>query len=802
MSNGEAAMVRPGDYAIARRRATCIRVRGKVATMRIALPILLILAAPAAAGQSPRQVTAEDYARAERFLTAGVSPLVSGVPGRPTWLADGRFWYRTTTADGSEFVLVDPARRTRASAFDHARLAGALTAATGQRVDGARLPFQTVDYSPDARAISVSVSNRRWTCDLQTYACAAADVVGAPPASATSPDGRYAAFIRDHNLWVRDLTTKAERALTTDGREDFGYATNNAGWIRSAAPVVAWSPDSRKVATFQHDGRGVSPMYLVSTKVGAPSLETWRYPLPGDAVIFTLHRVIIDVETARVVRLQMPPDPHRSTISDHVAEGTRFLDVQWYPDASHVAFVSSSRDHKEAVLRVANAATGAVRTVFAERSPTQFQSGFAAIGNENWRVLPRSGEVLWWSQRDNWGHLYLYDLNAGALKRQITSGSWNVADLLRVDEDVRALYFTGVGRETGRDPYFQHFYRAGIDGGGATLLTPEAANHTITLSPDGTHLVDTYSTPTTPPVTVLRRAPDGQAVMDLERADISRLVAAGWKPPAPVVVKARDGKTDLYGLIFTPTRLDAAARYPIVNYIYPGPWGSGVGSRSFSPARLDHQALAELGFVVVTIDGMGTEWRSKSFADAYFGDLGDNTLPDQVAGMRELAKRYAFIDIERAGIWGHSGGGFAAAAAMFRYPDVFKVGVAQAGNHDNRNYEDDWGERFHGLLSRADGTDNYAPAANQLIARNLRGKLLLSHGAMDDNVPPSNTYLVVDALIKANKDFDLILLPQARHAYGVDNAYMMRRRWDYFVTHLLGATPPKEYQIGRPASGN
>jgi dipeptidyl aminopeptidase/acylaminoacyl peptidase len=284
--------------------------------------------------------------------------------------------------------------------------------------------------------------------------------------------------------------------------------------------------------------------------------------------------------------------------------------------------------------------------------------------------------------------------------------------------------------------------------------------------------------------------------MELERADITRLVAAGWKPPTPIVVKARDGQTDLYGLMFTPTRLDPARKYPIVNYIYPGPWGSSVGSRSFSPARGDHQALAELGFVVVTIDGMGTEWRSKSFADAYFGDLGDNTLPDQVAGMRELAKRYAFIDIERAGIWGHSGGGFAAAAAMFRYPDVFKVGVAQAGNHDNRNYEDDWGERFHGLLSRADGTDNYAPAANQLIARNLRGKLLLSHGAMDDNVPPSNTYLVVDALIKANKDFDLIVLPHQRHGFGTDNNYMMRRRWDYFVRHRLGAEPPPEYKIG------
>jgi len=318
----------------------------------------------------------------------------------------------------------------------------------------------------------------------------------------------------------------------------------------------------------------------------------------------------------------------------------------------------------------------------------------------------------------------------------------------------------------------------------------------VVISPDDRHFVDTYSTPVAPPVTVLRRI-TGEQVAVLERADISRLTAAGWKPPTPIVVKARDGKTDLYGLMFTPTMLDTSKTYPIVNYIYPGPWGSSVGSRNFTPARSDHQALAELGFVVVAIDGMGTEWRSKAFADAYYGNMGDNTLPDQIAGMRELAKRYPYIDIDRAGIWGHSGGGFATAAAMFRHPDFFKVGVSQAGNHDNRNYEDDWGERFQGLLTKDGARDSYESQANQLVAANLKGKLLLAHGAMDNNVPIYNTYLVVDALIKANKDFDLIVYPHQRHGFGVDNNYMMRRRWDYFVKHLLGAEPPQEYQIGR-----
>ncbi|HUF50995.1 MAG TPA: DPP IV N-terminal domain-containing protein [Longimicrobiales bacterium] len=765
------------------------------------LPVVLLLAAAPLAAQQPRQLTAQDYARAERFLGANTAPLMSGIAGPPTWLADGRFWYRASRAAGAEFIMVDPARGTRVAAFDQTRLAAALAAATGGQIEAARLPFQTFDLTRDGREITVTAANRRWTCSIREYTCAPADTTRAPagalfPAprnSVTSPDGRYAAYSRDFNLWVKDLGTNQDRQLTRDGVKDFGYATNNAGWTKSDEPVLLWSPDSRKIATFQHDGRGVSDMYLVSTTAGAPQLQAWKYPLPEDSVIFRIHRVIIDVEAARVVRLQMPPDQHRSTISDHIAEGSTFLDVEWFPDASQVAFVSSSRDHKEAVLRVANAATGAVRTVLQERSATQFQSGFAARGESNWRVLPASREVLWWSQRDDWGHLYLYDLDTGAQKRQITTGAWNVTWLMRVDERARTVYFMGVGREQGRDPYFQHFYRIDMDGSGLALLTPDNANHIVSLSPDAQYFVDTYSTPTQPPVRVLRRL-NGQVAVALERADISRLTAAGWKPPTPIVVKARDGRTDLYGLMFTPTQLDSTRRYPIVNFIYPGPWGSSVGGRNFSPARGDHQALAELGFVVVVIDGMGTELRSKTFGDFYYGNMGDNTLPDQIAGMRELARRHRWIDIERAGIWGHSGGGFATASAMFRHPDFFKVGVSQAGNHDNRVYEDDWGERFQGLLRG----NNYDNQANQLVASNLRGKLLLAHGAMDDNVPPYNTYLVVDALIKANKDFDLIILPHASHGFGADNNYMTRRRWDFFVRHLLGAEPPVEYQIGRP----
>ncbi|MGH7560228.1 MAG: DPP IV N-terminal domain-containing protein [Gemmatimonadales bacterium] len=768
--------------------------------LRTFLSFAVMAAAPAAAAAqaTPRALTAEDYARAERFLGETTAPLLTGTSVVPRWLGDGRFWYRATTPDGPRFLLVDPARKTRVPAFDHPRLASALSAATNTTIQGNRLPFQAIAFSRDYAAITVSIDNRSWRCELATYACAAAarDSSAAPRNSVTSPDGKRAAFIRDHNLWIRDLANGQQAQLTTDGVKDFGYATDNAGWVKSDAPVLTWSPDSKKIATFQHDGRGVSEMYLVNTTVGAPTLQAWKYPLPGDSVIFRISRVIIDVDAKRVVRLQMPPDQHRSTVSDHVACGRDICDVLWYPDGSHLAFVSSSRDHQHAWMRVANAATGEVRTLFEETSPTQIGS---ASGTENWRVLPASSELVWWSERENWGHLYRYDLATGQLRNRITIGEGNVADVRRVDSASGTIWFVGNGKEPGRDPYFRHFYKVRLDGKRQTLLTPEDADHTITMSPDGKWFVDVYSTPTTPPVSVLRDR-NGKVVMALEKGDASRLLATGWKPPTPFTVKARDGRTDIYGLMWTPSRLDSTKKHPIIDYIYPGPQSGSVGQRSFSPAWRDNQALAELGFVVVAIDGMGTPDRSKDFADAYYGRMGDNTLPDQVAAIKQLAERYRWIDVDKVGIWGHSGGGFATAAAMFRYPDFFKVGIAESGNHDNRSYEDDWGERYQGLLSKNGPSDNYAEEANQTHAAKLKGKLLLAHGGLDGNVPPYNTYLVMDALHRANKDYDLIVFPNAGHGFGVFSRYMMRRRWDYFVRHLLGAEPPREYEIGRRAT--
>jgi dipeptidyl aminopeptidase/acylaminoacyl peptidase len=703
---------------------------------------------PAFAQQQSSALTAADYARAEKFMGYNTQPLVTGM-GRATWLADDRFWYRK----GNEFVLVNATDGTRQTFSDQTKLNAAIGAAVTQ--------------------------------------------TGRPnnaPNSTLSPDGKRAAYIKDYNLWVRDLETGKDTQLTKDGVKDYGYATDNAGWTQSERAILAWSPDSKKIATFQQDQRKTSDMYLVETAVGKPKLKAWKYPLPGDKDVTMIERVIIDVDNVRVVRLKMPPDQHRSTLCDDIScNGGDFTDTEWSPDSSSLAFVSSSRDHKKANLRVANPATGEIREVLEEVSPTQYESGWSTV---NWRYLPTSNEVIWFSEKSGWGHLYLHDSATGRLKNQITTGDFVVREILKIDDKNRTIYFVAGGREAGRNPYFAHFYSVGYDGKNLKLLTPDDGHHSVSLSPSGRFFVDTYSKPDAAQVSVLRDA-TGKTVAEIEKTDISRLTAAGWKAPQLFSVKARDNQTDIYGLMYVPSNLDPNRKYPIINYIYPGPQGGSLGGNwGFSPARGDNQALAELGFVVVQIEGTCNPLRSKKFHDACYGNMADNTLEDQITGMRQLAQRFQYIDLNRVGIWGHSGGGYATAAAMFRHPDFFKVGISESGNHDNRNYEDDWGERYIGLETRnAAGKSNYEDQANQVHAKNLKGKLLLAHGTMDDNVPPYNTYLVVDALIKANKDFDLLMIPNARHGYGNASLYMTRRRWDYFVKNLLGAEPPKEYEL-------
>lgn len=742
------------------------------------------------------KVTEADYARAEKMLSQNTAPLVDHAVAGVKWLNDTTFVYVDNDANGARLMRMDAATGTAAPAFDHTKMAKALSAAIGKPVDAKRLDKTISGVELAGEGYDFTVKGKHYTCDVAKPKCTAKKTFegkeGDGPGNA-SPDGKREAFIRNWNLWVRDIATGKETQLTTDGVENFGYATNNAGWVHDDSAILVWSPDSSKIATFQQDQRKTSKMTLVGTNIGAPKVESWPYPFVGDQDITMIERVIIDVPAAKVVRLKMQPDQHRSTQCDDISCFGGWEDVQWAKDGKSIAFASTSRDHTMTWVRTADADTGVVKDIFDESAKNWFESGINAI---NWRYLSDSNEILWWSQRDNWGHLYVYDLATGKLKRQVTHGDWNVAEVLRLDPASRTVWFTGVNKEEGHHPYHQHLYRVHLDDGEPVLLSPEDAQHAFKLSPDGKYVVDTYSTTTVAPVAVLRDTNDGKVVHEIAKGDLTRLKASGWVAPEPIVVKGRDGKTDLYGVMFKPSNFDPNKKYPIVNYVYPGPQVGSVRGYGFLSAHGDNQALAELGFVVIAIDGMGTPYRSKAFHDAYAKDIADNTLPDQVTGMKQLAQRFPFIDLSRAGIWGHSGGGNATGTAMFRYGDFFKVGIAESGNHENRSYEDDWAEKWQGLLTTdKDGKTNYDDQANASFAKNLQGKLLLMHGMMDDNVPPQSTLLVVDALIKANKDFDLLLLPNARHGYGEYSTYVMRKRWDYFVEHLLGAEHPDAYTI-------
>jgi dipeptidyl-peptidase 4 len=780
----------------------------------VAAVVLMGVTAGALPGLAQKVYTKQDYTQAERWMSYNVMGLVHHTIRGVSYLASGRVFFVDPGVGGTAYMIADPAKGTVAAAFDNTKLATALkTANADTNATAAKLGVNDYNELPNG-GFSVTTNEGVFDCDAAVTACKeepkppseekTAEKPGArrpgrrhAGEANLSPDKKLAAFIRDNNLWVKVVATGEARQLTTDGVEDYGYATDNAGWQHSDGAILTWSADGKKIATFQQDQRKTGLMYLVPVTNRHPKLEAWRYPLVGDKDVTMIEPVVIDVATGKVVRLKIAPLEHRSMECDDVScDGDgRWSDVEFSPDGTRLALVSTSRDHKDEWVKVADTATGEVHDVYHEHVGSYY--GWQA--KNDWKVLWDSNEFLWASERSNWAQYYRYDLTTGQLKNQVTHGDGPVFQLSYVDEKARVIYFTATGKEKGVDPYFEQLYRVGLDGKQQTRLTPEAAEHEITAAPDGSSFVDVYSTPQTPKVAVVRDT-NGKVLVTLAKQDISQLVAAGWKPPVPITVKARDGKTDLYGLLVKPTDFDASKKYPVVDYVYPGPQDGSCGgpeARSFSATRGDDQALADLGFVVVCIDGMGNPHRSKSFHDAHASrpqDMGDDTIPDQVAGVKDLARQYPWIDAQRVGIWGHSGGGNATVSAMFHYPDFFSVGWAESGNHDNRDYEDDWDERWAGLeVIGPDGKSNYDAHANQNYAQNLKGHLMLAHGTMDDNVPPNNTLLVVDALIKANKDFDLLLIPNVHHGYGDATPYVMRRRWDYFVKYLAGGTPPTDF---------
>lgn len=682
--------------------------------------------------------TAANYQAAEQLLGRIARPgqLVVGDKVRPQWIEDGkRFWYQVRDGDTRQFIVVDPAAGTRTPDFDP-------------------MPF-----------------------------------IAAPgnPLEVTSPGGEVAVSRRGQDLWAR--SGEREWALTTDGEEDYGYgygpdALNYGTLMRRFGlphmpPALAWSPDSTKVLAHRTDQRAVRQTHLIESRPadgGVPVTHTQRYAYPGDADLPFAELVVFDVAAGTTVRAQCEPllMPELSPISNGWA--------WWSEDSSTVYFLSRPRDQHTLTLNRMDASSGEVSVVLSETGANRVGPNQLIYGMPLVRVL--DDEVLWFSQRDGWGHLYRYDLRTGALRNQVTSGQWLVREILHVSGDVVRFTASGLVAE---DPYRRTVCQVGLDGTGFTIVTDDSLDHVVTVAPNGEYFVDSASTVDTPPVTTVRSW-TGEVLVPLEKADISRMLATGWTAPERFRVKAADGTTDIYGVLYKPHGFDPAQSYAVVDSVYPGPQTTRV-EPCFDPGGMgmDGEPLAAVGFVVVALDGRGTPGRSKAFHDASYGRLADaGSLEDHVAALHQLAESRPWMDLSRVGVMGHSGGGFAAARAMLAYPETFKAGVSLSGSHDATCFAQGWAENV-------DGPDNpsaWTRASNVLIADRLEGKLLLIHGELDDTVHPDQSLRLADALIAAGKNFELLIVPGAEHLLLDRLAYVRTRAWDFLVRALMGVEPP------------
>lgn len=730
------------------------------------------------------------YEKAEALLPGNLKKLISSPQVKPVWIGQSDvFWYRNQTADGVNFVQVDAEQRTKRPAFDHERLAGAVRDSLDIEVDASALPFTTIELV--GKAVRFVAEEKRIEVSLESYR---ATILGpAHSAETPSPDGRWAVGATDHNLYLRNLETDEVRQLTDDGTRDYEYGASpdaSAGRVLyenfglSPAPLVVWAPDSSRFVTYRLDQRALGLMHLVRSvpkSGGRPELLSYRYAVVEDEQLPKADYFVFDVGTGESRQAECEP-----VLMDYVSPIALGF-VWWRSDSDQVYWLANTRDGKTASLHSMDPSSGEVQMLVEESGPTHVMHG-PQLYDRNVRVLD-TGEVVWWSERTGWGHLYLYAPDGAVTP--LTSGDWLVRKVVLVDEQARRVVFTAAGREPGTDIYLQEIYALSLDGGEITPITADGLDHDTRTSPTGRYFVDVVSRYDTPGASVLRDA-RGEIVSELEEADATALYEAGWSKPERVVVKAADGVTDIYCEVYTPHDFDPSKRYPIVDEIYPGPQISTTRLRfpltgGVLTAQHNAPCFAALGFVVVSVDARGTAMRHRAFQDhARLGGHGD-FVEDHEAAIRQLAETRPWMDLNRVGIFGHSGGGYASTRAILQAPDFFKVAVSSAGDHDNSIYHSWWGERFYG----SGGSFDFAGNANATRAANLKGKLLLAHGGMDDNVTPHQTLRVVDALIEADKDFDLIIVPNADHSMYHQHFYWLRRRWDYFVRHLLGRTPPK-----------
>lgn len=730
------------------------------------------------------QGTLADYQRAG-VIKSETPDKVYHHPRDITWSENNRYcWYRMQTAHGEVFQLVDVEKKNQALLFTPEKLMSALALQSGNPAQGNQLPLSGVRVFPEADSMEFVAFDQKWAYNLANEKLTSTGLEEKQSApggywgrrandrmgeAVRSPDQKWSAYIKNHNVYIRPTAlSEQEIQLSFDGASGDYYSAH-----------IFWSPDSENLAVNKIRQGQERTLYLIESSPKdqlQPKLHTRDYLKPGDALP-QKQPVLFNIRSGRQTVVEKSRIDNQYSLSNPV----------WRSDGREFTFEYNQRGHQQYSIFAVDAAAGQAKEVIRENSPT-----FIDYSGKRFRYDVDDGrEMIWMSERDGWNHLYLYDGRTGKLKNQITKGAWVVRKVLRVDEQRRTILFEASGRNPGQDPYFSHYYSVNFDGTNLIALTHEEGNHTAVFSPDYRYFIDSWSRVDQPATTLLRSAADGSILMELEKAEIYDLLKTGWQLPEVFAAKGRDGETDIWGIIIRPSNFDPEKKYPIVEYIYAGPHSAFVPKSFVTDSRGDLHQLAELGFIVVQIDGMGTSNRSKAFHNVCFQNLKDGGFPDRIAWMKAAAAKYPYMDLERVGIFGNSAGGQNSAGAVLLYPEFYKVAVSSSGCHDNRMDKIWWNEQWMGYPVGP----HYAASSNVTHAHRLEGKLLLILGELDDNVDPSSTLQFVDALITANKNFDFLFIPGMGHSMGGE--YGERRRRDFFVKHLLGVEPPEWRALAR-----
>ena len=720
------------------------------------------------------QGTVEDYNRAyalrEKYNAKHV--LYAGVV--PHWVDQtSAFWYVRQTEKGKEYVKVDAASKKRTALFDQQKMAAALTEKAGREINAYNLPLQncrlnisldTLRFQLDGKFWAYSIKNNRLLDEgaiplrgKERHWMEVDDEKEGRPV--TSPDGKWTAFIKNDNVYVREVATGKEKQLSQDGTLSNYYSS-----------YIQWSPDSKSVVSCRIRPVEKRYVYYVESSPAdqaQPKLHKQEYAKPGDELRFKVP-CIFEVESGRRLIPSTELFSHQYELSGPM----------WNADSKAITFEYNERGHKVYRVLEMSAVDGSVRTLIEEK-----EEKYVNYPRIYRNYLSDGKRIIWSSERDNYNHLYLYDRATGKPLNQITKGEWYVRGVQHVDEANEVIYFSANGMKKGEDPYLIHYYKINFDGSNLVELTPEEGMHQCWYSSDYKYLVDVYSKVDQAPIAVLRDAKNGKIRMQLDKADISALLANGWKAPEVFSAKGRDGKTDMWGVIYRPSNFDSSKKYPVIEHIYSGP-GDQYVPKTFSSYNWWMTSLAELGFIVVQVDGMTTSFRSKEFEEVCYKNLKDAGLPDHIAWIKAAAQKYPYMDIDRVGIFGCSAGGQESTGAVLFHPEFYKAAYSACGCHDNRMDKIWWNELWMGYPV----DESYSACSNVDNAHLLSRPLMLVVGELDDNVDPASTMQVVNALIKANKDFELVVIPGAHHTMGED--FGEHKRYDFFVRHLMGITPP------------